>query len=280
MRTRLILSLILWLSVMHQLCSASPSHDTSQGGPRAPIPMQSNRFDSVPLPNPSRAIDPQRLTVIDRESQDLLLKYFDSQLKFYSILITVVISVVGIFVGLFQFIYANRREKQIEDQFKYYTSQKDQEFEKLRIDFSKHFPTIVSKEVEELFNDRFRKEIFEITRNCAYEALMLEPSVRDLTQARLRRALQECYTLLRTQISEEFAGTLYDLLANAIADLHTLAQLCSPDLDQMRKGLMTFNASPFAEAKTRIESLQKKFGQDPTVFPLIDDAVNRIDEIL
>jgi len=137
----------------------------------------------------------------------------------------------------------------------------------------------VDDEVEQLFQQRFRREILEWTALYAKEALLQSPQVRGVLVARFRSAAREVRRVMVGSGYPELADGLYDAFGSCVEDWHTVGQVLSSDREEVRTGLSSLRAKPFVEMKPMVTKLMRRYADDAEISLLLEAALRAILEM-
>jgi hypothetical protein len=211
----------------------------------------------------SSNIQPHSYSLIDKDAQEFVLNTYSAQL----ILITIIITIMGIGIGVLQWYMTKRNILDINNKW----SQTKEEWNNKII-------SLTQKLVRELFEGKYSKEIFENTKRYSEEAMMNNPDLRGTTASRIRRFQNEfLYEFIKKTHGKKDSVKFINNLGSVIQDWFVFGQLCSLDTIELQQGLISFISMPFQEAQSRLATLKVRYADNNEIYPLVLDAIRSIE---
>jgi hypothetical protein len=246
--------------------------------------------------NKEYSVTPREYSILDKQTEQFLIKQYDSNITIFGILISVIISVFGII----QFLNSRRLNKEMDDiksQYKESINIKkdldskfdnlknglkfDDEIRNIKAKNEKEIPKLVEEKISKLFEEKYQQQIFDNTRKFSDEVLMQTDEARDISLTFFRNRVNQIHNIFsKGMTKKEFSSDLNEILQKTVQDWHTLNQIYSINKEILQRGLSTLATAPFIEARTKIERLKVVYYHDSDIFPIILDCIKAIENMI
>lgn len=255
--------------------------------------LEDNKIDYLKIPSNQKNINSQELSVIDKNTNQFLLEYFDDQISLFGWLITIIVGFATIVFPTISYLNLRNNKniikaendnikKDIEKEYDNIKNGIDKEYDNLKVNLYKEVEKIskdIPDKIEVILKEKYEQKIYDLTLAYSAEVMLLTPELRDLTLSRLRRTGKEFYQVINGLKKEkELAKPIYNIYTNMVQDWHILGQVSSRDRKQILAGLLAFCNNPFPELLPVLERLKIRYQKDGDLFPLINDAITKFED--
>ncbi len=225
----------------------------------------------------------------------------DNSLKFYSILISVIVGIVSILIPIMMYLQNKRGNEilketsnelklqnnnslvSVEKEYKLKHEQLEKkinikdELEAIKTKLERTVNEKVAERVKDLMDNQYEAFIFDTTISYTQEVLAQSNIYKQVLLARNRSLIQSISKNLK---NGNFVKTEQEL-QNYNEDWYVLSRVFSGDEKQLINALNDYiNKRAFNELVPALENLQKRKANNPTVYNLISKALNAGYELL
>lgn len=210
------------------------------------------------------------LSVLSEQVSEVESNMLDNSLKFYSILISVIIGIVAILMPLMMFL---QNRKGITDL--------QEKSDKLLKDIKKEFDNTIDKKVndfvQELMTEKYEAFIFQTSISYTQEVLGQGAQYKQVLYSRNRSLIKEIDLLIA---KNNIAG-IQEELEHYNDDWYVLSRVFSGDEKQLTDALNDYiGKRAFSEFVPALENLQKRKANNPEIYNLITKALDAGYELL
>lgn len=225
---------------------------------------------------------------------DITLKRLDNTITIFGILMTVIVT--GISLGIAFISWQQNKEMKreiekgerdlekrfnelekgmnLEDKIEKWRSSMGKDIEEKLQSIPKH----VSQNVQELFQEKYEKEIIRLTRTLAEEALLLAPDLRGLLQGRLREMVNRLDDIFKLKFGDEDTKKMHDTLSDAIFEWTIIEQIFNSNIEEVKKGIQTLGTHPIPELYHYLKRFELRYKEDAEILYYIKVAKKEIEE--
>ena len=140
------------------------------------------------------------------------------------------------------------------------------------------FEDIINKRLQELFDEKYPKVIYENTKRIAYDVMYNT----QIQQEQISAYYKSLAVKIKKAISDgdNIANQIGDILKYFAIDWLTMSRIYSIEKEQKISGLKDFiKIHPFKELEPMLDEMKKRYKDDPDIEPLIIDALKKCREI-
>ncbi|MBF0344921.1 MAG: hypothetical protein HQL06_11900 [Nitrospirae bacterium] len=232
--------------------------------PKVQYDINTLKSDNLTSSNLSQEISKEQLRVMSKDILEVALKRQDHTITLFSVLMTFIVSAIGALLTFMQY----TAKLEFKDEVKKFAS----ELEDMKK--SKN----VEDHIDKLFASKYRDEILKYVSELTLESLHDNSELRDKMLSRLRTMTHTITNCIEPKLDEGTAQCIKNALIDTAQLWHTLGLLYSSDRNIIIKGLGDIMANPSREALKRLAALKERYKSDPDLFPLINEAIKRVEE--